>query len=330
MKAAIYYEHGNRDVIRIDDIPVPQIADDEILVEVKACGLNHLDVFCRKGMPDLPIPLPHISGGDIAGVVAKIGSAVTNVKIGDRVMLNPRIFRDGKKYVLGETTWGGLCQYCRTTAESAIPIPEGVTFEQAAALPIAYGTAWRMMVTRGRVQVGEKVLVLGAAGGVGVACVQIAKMAGAEVIAAASSWDKLERLKALGADTLVNYTETPEWHRTVRSLTNGEGVDVVVDYTGADTWVKSLKAVKKGGRILTCGATTGYDPKTDIRYIWTREIEIVGSNGWANEDLVMVLEMVRRGKMEAVIDSVLPLEQTAEGHRILEERRVLGKVLVTP
>lgn len=330
MRAAIYYEHGGRDVIRIEEIPIPQIQEDEVLVEVKACGLNHLDVFCRKGMPDLPIPLPHISGGDISGVVAKVGSAVANVKVGDRVMLNPRIYRKGKKLVLGETTWGGLCQFCMSTAESAIPIPDGVSFEQAASLPIAYGTAWRMMVTRGQVRIGEKVLVLGASGGVGVACVQIAKMAGAEVIAAASTWDKLERLQELGADMLLNYTETPEWHRQVRKITGGEGVDVIVDYTGADTWVKSLKAAKKGGRILTCGATTGYDPKTDIRYIWTRELNIVGSNGWANEDLTMCLEMVRRGKLKAVIDRILPLEETAEGHRLLEERKVFGKVLVRP
>lgn len=330
MKAAIFYEHGGREVIQIKDVPVPTLLDDEILVEVKACGLNHLDIFCRRGMPGLPIPLPHISGGDIAGVVAEVGPKVTTVKPGERVMLNPRIMRDGKKYILGETTWGGLCEYCKAPAEAAIPIPDNVSFRQAAALPIAYGTAWRMLMTRGQIKAGETILVLGASGGVGVACVQIAKQVGCTVIAAASSEEKLQRLKELGADILLNYQEIPEWHRFVREHTGGAGVDLVVDYTGAVTWEKSIKAAKQGGRIVTCGATSGYEAITDLRYVWVRELNIIGSNGWADEDLVTVLDQVAQGKLVAVIDRVLPLTETAEGHRLLEDREVFGKVLIEP
>jgi len=331
MRAIVIHEHGGRDKLILEDVPKPVANPGEIVVAVKAVGLNYLDIFVRRGMPGLHTDLPRITGGDIAGVIDEVGAGVTSVAVGQRVLLDPAVqLPDGRVGALGEDTTGGLAEYISVPASNAIPLPDDVSFNDAAALPIAYGTAWRMLVTRGQIKPGEHVLILGASGGVGTGCVQIAKMKGCVVYAAASTEDKLARLKALGADVLVNYTEQPDFHRYVRSLTDGQGVDVVVNYTGGDTWVKSLKSVKLGGRLLTCGATAGYDPQTDIRFIWRKEMDIRGSDGWQREDLLALVEAVRAGQIKPVIDCVLPLEQTAEGHRLLEDRLVFGKVIITP
>ena len=331
MRAVVIHEHGGRDKLVLEEVPDPAPAPGEILLRVKAVGLNYLDIFVRRGMPGLPIDLPRISGGDIAGKVAALGEGVQSVSVGQRALIDPAItMPDGTMGALGESATGGLSEYFAISADNAIPLPDDVTYEQAAALPIAYGTAWRMLITRGKLQEGESILILGASGGVGTGAVQIAKMLGCEVFAAASSPDKLARLEELGADHAVNYIEHPEFHRYVRSLTDGEGVDVVVNYTGGDSWVRSLKAVKHGGRILTCGATAGFDPPTDIRYIWRREMDILGSDGWRRQDLIDLLDAVRKGSIIPVIGAVLPLEETAEGHRLLEDREIFGKVIITP
>lgn len=331
MRAVVIYEHGGRDKLVLDDVPDPTPSRGEILLRVKAVGLNYLDVFVRRGMPGLPIDLPRISGGDVAGEVAALGEGVQSVEVGQRLLIDPAVkMPDGTLGALGESTTGGLSEYMTVSAENAIPLPHDVSYERAAVLPIAYGTAWRMLRTRGRVRAGESVLVLGASGGVGTGAVQIAKMMGCVVFAAASSENKLQRLKELGADYLVNYAAHPEFHRYVRGLTGGEGVDVVVNYTGGDSWVRSLKSVKRGGRILTCGATAGFDPPTDIRYIWRKEMDIIGSDGWRRQDLIDLLDAVRDGRITPVIGAVLPLDQTAEGHRLLEEREIFGKAIVKP
>lgn len=331
MRAVVIHEHGGRDKLILEDVLDPQPAAGEILVRVKAVGLNYLDIFVRRGMPGLPIDLPRISGGDIAGDVAALGEGVESLSVGQRLLIDPAItMPDGTLGALGESTTGGLAEYIVVPAGNAIPLPDDITYEHAAALPIAYGTAWRMLRTRGKIRAGESILILGASGGVGTGCVQIAKMIGCEVYAAASSCDKLQRLTELGADHLVNYIEHPEFHRYVRSITGGEGVDVVVNYTGGESWVRSLKSLKHGGRILTCGATIGFDPPTDIRYIWRRELDIRGSDGWRRQDLVDLLQAVQEGKIIPIIDRVLPLEQTAEAHRLLEDREVFGKVIITP
>ena len=330
MRAVVIHEHGGRDKLILDDVPDPVPAAGEILLRVKAVGLNYLDIFVRRGMPGLPIDLPRISGGDIAGKVVATGEGVTSVKVGQRLLIDPAITMPDGTGALGESATGGLSEYFAISTDNAIPLPDDVTYEQAAALPIAYGTAWRMLITRGKLQAGESILILGASGGVGTGAVQIAKMLGCEVFAAASSPNKLAQLKKLGADHLVNYIEHPEFHRYIRSLTGGEGVDVVVNYTGGDSWVRSLKAVKHGGRILTCGATAGFDPPTDIRYIWRREMDIRGSDGWRRQDLIDLLDAVRQGSIIPVIGAVLPLKETAEGHRLLEDREIFGKVIITP
>jgi alcohol dehydrogenase len=326
MRAIVIHEHGGRDKLTLEpDWPTPHAGAGGVVVRVHACSLNHLDIFVRRGMPGKRTPLPFISGGDIAGTIAEVGPEVSGVAVGDRVLVDPAIDHGS----IGEDAPGGLAEFARMPAANLIPLPDSISFDQAASLPIAYGTAWRMLRTRGSVRPGEHVLILGAAGGVGTACVQIAKMAGCVVYAAASTDGKLARLRALGADHLINY-RNGDFDREVWRLTNKRGVNVVVDYTGAETWVRSLRSLGKGGRLLTCGATTGYDPKTDIRYIWTRELTIVGSDGWSRSDLLALLDATRAGQIRPVIDRVLPLAQTAEGERLLEEREVFGKIVIHP
>lgn len=325
MRAALIVQHGDRNNVVVGEYPKPELKPGEVLIEVKACGLNHLDIFVRRGIPGRTLELPHISGGDIAGIVAEVADDVTNVKVGDRVLVDPLV--NGQ--ALGEDLRGGLAEYASVPAANCIPLPEGLSFVEAAALPIAYGTAWRMLITRGQLRASETILILGASGGVGTAAVQIAKLAGATVIAAAGSDSKLEKLKELGADYLINYNKEDFSKETWR-ITGKKGADVVVDYTGKETWPKSIRACKKGGRILTCGATTGYEALTDLRYVWVREINILGCNGWERRDLETLLQLVQQGKLKPIIDRVLPLEEIREAHRLIEEREIFGKVIIQP
>jgi alcohol dehydrogenase len=296
------------------------------VVTVKACGLNYLDIFVLQGMPGLPVTMPRIPGGDISGVVHSVGVGVAREWVGRRVLIDPHIKPGG---ALGEHANGGLCERIAIEAENLIRMPDAVTFEQAAALPIAYGTAHRMLITRGKLQAGELVLILGASGGVGTGCVQIAKNLKARVIACASSTEKLRRLKELGADHVIDYTKE-DFSKKAWEISGKQGVDVLVNYTGGDTWVPSLRTLAKHGRLLTCGATAGFDPKTDIRYIWRREANIIGANGWTREDLEALLLEVERGTIKPIIDHVLPLADSADAMRILQDRKVFGKVIVTP
>jgi alcohol dehydrogenase len=326
MRAMVVKAHGGLEQIQPVDWPEPVAGPRQAVVEVKACGLNYLDIFVLRGMPGLPVQMPRIPGGDVAGVVREVGEGVAPGWIGRRVLVDPHLAHGG---ALGEHDHGGFCERLAVGGDKLVPLPDGVTFEQAAALPIAYGTAHRMMIARGQVTAGEKVLILGASGGVGTACVQIAKNAGAEVIACASSAEKLRRLRALGADHLVDYTRE-DFSRRAWEISGKKGVDVVVNYTGGDTWVPSLRALAHHGRLLTCGATAGFDPKTDIRYIWRREVSVVGANGWTRGDLEALVDQVMRGRIVPVIDRVLPLAEAREAMRLLQDREVFGKVIVRP
>ncbi|CAH0120006.1 Crotonyl-CoA carboxylase/reductase [Paenibacillus sp. CECT 9249] len=325
MRAALIVKHGDRSNVVVGQYPKPQLQSGEVLIAVKACGLNHLDIFVRRGIPGRTLELPHISGGDIAGEVVEVAGDVQGVNLGDRVLIDPLI--NGQ--ALGEDLTGGLSEYAKVPAANCIPIPEGISFEEAASLPIAYGTAWRMLITRGQLKASETILILGASGGVGTAAVQIAKLTGATVIAAASSDSKLEQLKGLGADYLINYAKE-DFSKETWNITGKKGADVIVDYTGKETWPKSIKATKVGGRILTCGATTGFEATTDLRYVWVREIAILGSNAWERSDLETLLSLVQEGKLKPIIDRVLPLEEIQEAHRIIEEREIFGKVIIKP
>jgi alcohol dehydrogenase len=335
MKATIIRQHGDISELSYQtDWPMPVAGEGDVIVKVRACALNYHDLFTLKGMPGIKVPMPIIMGIDAAGEIESIGPGVTGWNVGDRVLVDPNDRERGK--LLGEVMDGGLAQYCAVGAHMLVPLPANVGFAEAAALPVAYGTAYRMMMARGRVQAGERVLILGASGGVGTCCVQLAKLAGAHVTVAASSQAKLDRLAAIGADDGINYT-TENFMQVVHARygkprVRGEsgGMDIVVNFTGGDTWVPSLKSLTRGGRMLTCGATAGYDPKTDIRYVWTFELSVLGSNSWERPDLFALLELLDQKKLTPVIDRILPLTETAEAFRILEQREVFGKVVIDP
>jgi alcohol dehydrogenase len=336
MKAVVLREHGEGGLCYERGFPDPVPGAGDVVVRVRAASLNYHDIFTRRGMPGIKIPMPAIMGLDVAGEIAGLGPGVSGWKVGDCVLADPINRVEGG--LTGETVHGGLAEYCRLRAHQLVAIPDGVGFEEAAALPCAYGTARRMMFTNGRVTAGEKVLILGASGGVGVCCVQLAKLAGATVIAAAGSAEKAARLLALGADDTINYTQEDFvqaiYERygkpTRRGAGSERGVDVVVNYTGGDTWTRSLRVLRVGGRLLTCGATAGYDPPEDIRFIWTFELKILGSNGWAREDIVALLDMVQSGRLKAVVDATYPLERAAEALARLENREVFGKLVIVP
>jgi len=334
MKALVLRKHGTLDELQVvSDHPVPQAIEGHVVIRVRASSFNYHDVFTVKGMPGIKVPLPVIPGLDMAGEIAEVGPGVAKWKAGDRVLVNPL---NKKKGLMGEMLDGGMAEYCLVAADQLVAMPQGVRFEDAASLPVAYGTAHRMLITHKTVKQGDKVLVLGASGGVGTGCVILAKLLGAEVIACASSADKMRRLKELGADEVVDYSKT-DWSKWAiekygkpqRRSYDG-GVDVVVNFTGGETWVPSLRCLKRGGKLLVCGATAGYDPKEDLRYVWSFEIEIKGSNSFYDDDLAALMELIQQGKIKPVVDKVLPLEEAAEGLRLIQDREIFGKVVVTP
>jgi alcohol dehydrogenase len=334
MRALVLREHGDLDRLRLEaDHPCPAAGEGEVVIRVGASSFNYHDVFTVRGMPGIKVPLPVVIGLDMAGTVAETGPGVEGWHPGTRVMVNP-IHR--KRGLMGEMLDGGMAEYCVVGADQLIRIPDSVTLEQAASLPVAYGTAHRMIVTHRTVKAGDNVLILGASGGVGTGCVLLCKQLGAHVVAAAGSAEKCERLKAIGADEAINYTEVDFSNWAIERFGKPQrrsyegGVDVLINYTGGDTWGPGLRCVKRGGKILVCGATAGFDPKEDLRFIWTFELQIIGSNSFYNEDFESLLGMIERGEMAPVIDTVLPLERAAEGLALIRDRRVMGKVVVTP
>ncbi|VFR69384.1 putative dehydrogenase [plant metagenome] len=334
MKALVLNAHGGLDQLHVvSDKPVPAIAPGQVVVRVGASSFNYHDVFTVQGMPGIKVPLPVVIGLDLAGTVTEVGEGVTGWQAGDRVLVNPL---NRQKGLMGEMLDGGMAEYTLASAEQLIPLPDNVSFEDAAALPVAYGTAHRMLITHKTVKAGDKVLILGASGGVGTASVVLAKLLGAEVIACASGAEKLARLKALGADHVVDYRETDfsKWaigqYGKPQRRNNEGGVDVVVNFTGGDTWVPSLKCIKRGGTLLVCGATAGHDPKEDLRYVWSFEINVKGSNSFYDEDLRALLGLVSEGRIKPLIDRVVPLEGAAEGLAAIRDRKVIGKIVVTP
>ena len=337
MKAMVLREHGGMEKLVLErDFPDPVIGEGDVLLRVRAASLNYHDVFTRRGMPGIKVPLPAIPGLDVAGEIIALGPGVAGWGKGERVLVDPINRVEGG--LMGETVHGGLAELCRARAHQLIRIPDDVDYVAAAALPCAYGTARRMMLAQGRVAAGEKVLILGASGGVGVCCVQLAKLVGATVIACAGTEAKAARLKALGADHVINYRERDFVEATQalygkparRGPGSKNGVDVVVNYTGGESWTRSMRVLRVGGRLLTCGATAGYDPKEDIRFIWTFELEIKGSNGWAREDIVELLALVREGWLKVPVDGTFPLEDARVALGRIEEREVFGKLVVTP
>jgi len=334
MKALLLRKHGGLEELQVvSDHPVPAAAEGHVVIRVGASSFNYHDVFTVRGMPGIKVPLPVVVGLDMAGEITEVGAGVTGWAIGDRVLVNPL---NKKKGLMGEMLDGGMAQYCLVAADQLVAMPAGVSFEEAAALPVAYGTAHRMLVTHNTVKKGDRVLILGASGGVGTGCVILAKHLGAEVIACTSSPEKMQKLTALGADEVINVKEVDfskwaveKYGKPQRRSYDG-GVDVVINFTGGDTWHPSLRCLKRGGKLLVCGATAGYDPKEDLRYVWSFELNIIGSNSFYDDDLQALMKLIAEGKMRPVIDKVLPLEQAREGLRLIQDREVIGKVVVAP
>lgn len=337
MHAAIFHEFGSPEVIRYEEVPDPPVAPGEVLVEVRAAAMNHLDLWVRKGLID--VPLPHIGGADIAGVVRESpqGSAFTP---GTRVVVNPLLFcgvcrecRRGevslcvRKRLIGEHVNGGFADLVAVPSANLSPIPDHIDFRTAACLPVSYQTAWRAIVTRGNVQPGDDVLVVGASGGTAIAAIQIALLAGARVHAVTSGPEKVERVRALGAEFVYDRDKV-DWSREAFRNNGRRGVDVVVESVGAPTWEKSVRALAPGGRLVTYGATAGHLPELDLRRLFWHQTQLIGTTMASLAEFDAMLRAVREGRLRPVIDSVLPLAEARQAHQRLEAGEQFGKIVM--
>jgi NADPH:quinone reductase-like Zn-dependent oxidoreductase len=342
MKAAAFEQHGGPEVLKYVDAPEPVIRAGDVLVRVHACALNHLDLWVRGGLPNVPIPLPHIPGSDVAGEVAKIGADVTTVKVGQKVVLAPGVTcgkcaaclagidnRCRQFTNLGYMIDGGCAEFVRVPEVNCFPYPENLSFEEASAVPLVFQTAWHMLVTRAELQPGEDVLILGAGSGVGTAAIQIAKFFGARVTTTASTDEKLDKACQLGADHTINH-KTQKIREEVRRITGKRGVDVVFEHVGAATWEDSIASLALAGRLVTCGATTGYDAKIDLRFLFSRQLSLLGSYMGTKDEFRTVLKLVAAGKLKPVIDRTFPLAEIAAAHTYLESGQQFGKVVLKP
>jgi NADPH:quinone reductase-like Zn-dependent oxidoreductase len=343
MKALCFYEHGELDVLRYDDVPAPQPGPGQVLVRVRACALNRLDVFVRQGWAGLKLEMPHWTGADVAGEVAALGEGATGWQVGQRVVVEPGLNTREDEFtrrgehslspgyvILGEQVRGGHAEYVAVPAGSLMPIPEGWDFAQAAAPLLVSLTAWRMLVHRARLRAGESVLVVGAGGGVNSMAIQIAKLAGATVYALTSTEEKMERARQLGADVVLNCRADPEWSKVLYKMTGRRGVDVVVDNVGRATLVQSMRAVARGGRIVIVGNTSGPQAEIDVRFIFTKQISIIGSTMGSHQDFQDVMGLVWAGKLKPVVDRVMPLAEGRAAFAALERGEQFGKVVLVP
>ena len=341
MKAILFHHHGEPSVLHYTDVNEPHLGTTDVLVRVHACGLNHLDLWVRRGLPGILIPLPHIPGSDIAGEVAKIGSEVHTVRVGQKVVLAPgvtcgkcpaclsgndNLCRDYTN--LGYMIDGGCAEYVRCPEVNCLPSPENLDWAHAAAIPLVFQTAWHMLVHRAQLQPGESVLVLAAGSGVGGAAIQIAKFFGAHVIATAGNDEKLVKAKEIGADEVIHHGIMPI-AKEVRRLTHNRGVDVVFEHVGTATWDDSVASLAYAGRLVTCGATTGYDAKLDLRLLFAKQLSLMGSYMGTKSDLHSVMRLVAAGRFRPVIDRLFPLKEAAAAHTYLESNQQFGKVVLT-
>jgi NADPH:quinone reductase-like Zn-dependent oxidoreductase len=342
MKALVVKQHGGIENLEIMDLPKPTIKPDEVLIAPKAVALNQLDLFVRRGSPALKLSLPHIPCSDVSGVIAEVGSAVVGLQVGQRVAVNSGLSCGHCEFcisgedclcpdfkILGEHTWGGAAEFVAVPARNVLPMPDSISFEQAAAASLVFLTSWRALMSRARVRAGEDVLILGAGAGTSTAAIQIAKKAGARVLVTSSSDEKLERAKELGADILVNYKTNPDWDKEVFLKTGKRGVDVVFESVGAQTWLKSIRALRKGGRMVVIGATTGPRPTEEIGYIFWKQIDILGSTMSNQREFREVMKLIFRGELKPIIDSVFTLDQAREAHTRLEKGEQFGKIVMT-
>lgn len=341
MTAMVLREHGGPEVLHLEQLPIPEPGPGEVRVRVHAVALNHLDIWVRKGGPAFKLEYPHRLGSDIVGEIDALGPGARGT-VGARTVVQPglscmrceqclgghdNLCRHYK--ILGENTQGGYAEYVVVPDVNLAPYPERLDYAHAAAGILTFLTAWQMVVHKARVQPGETVLVQGAGSGIGVAAIQIAKLHGARVIATASTAEKLSRARELGADVGIDYT-TVDFVAECKALTQKRGVDVVIEHVGGEVFVKSIRAVRTGGRIVTCGATAGFHPAIDLRHIFFRNVEVLGSTMGSKADLHAVLRHIAAGRLSPVVHETLPLAKAAEAHRILEERRGFGKVVLVP
>src|ERR1022692_3778957 len=342
MKAVRIHQHGGPEVLVSEDLPEPKIKADQILIRVRACALNHLDLFVRGGIPGMKFDMPHVLGSDIAGEVVRVGELCERVKPGWGVLLSPGLScrqcaqcvsgNDNlcRRYTMfGYRLDGGNAEYLAAPEYSAIQIPDDMSFEQAAAVPLVFLTAWHMLMARAHLQPGEDVLVLAASSGVGSAAIQIAKLFHCRVIATAGGEAKLAKARALGADHVIDHYQQ-DISAEVRKITGKRGVDVVVEHVGVATWPKSLESLAPAGRLVTCGATTGFDARLDLRFLFSKQWSLLGSFMGTMGELHQVLKFVFRKQLKPVVDRVYPLAEIAAAHRYLEDKEQFGKVIVTP
>ncbi|PYM25673.1 MAG: alcohol dehydrogenase [Candidatus Rokuibacteriota bacterium] len=343
MKALAFNEFGGPDKLKLQDVPDPKIKPNEVLVRVRACALNHLDIFVREGIPMLKTPLPFWTGCDIAGEIAEVGAGVQGVKTGDRVAVNPNLTCDRCEFcaqgedslcvkygILGEHVPGGLAEYVAVRADNVLSLPAKISFEEAASFVLTNMTAWRMVVTQGQVRPGQDVLVIGVGGGVSSTAVQIARLCGARVIVTSSDDAKLEKAKALGAEVGINYKKNPAWAKDVFEATGKRGVDVVIENVGAATWKDSIRSLKGGGRLVTCGATSGPVGETLIPLVFWKQVHIIGSTMANRKEFHDVMGQLFAGRLKAIIDEVVPLKDGAAAQQRLAEGKQFGKIVLTP
>ncbi len=340
MKAIVFHKPGGVENLKYEDVEVPKLSSRDVLVKVKACAMNHLDLWVREGLHKLSFP--HILGSDISGVIEECGSEVKDLKKGTKVLVAPGLScrvceaclkgQDNfcpKYTILGKTVWGGYAEYVKVPRVNIFPLPKNLKFEEAAAMPLTFLTSWQMLVERGKVKMGDTVLVLAAGSGVGVAAIQIAKLLGATVIATASSEVKLKKATDLGADFAINYSKK-DFLEEVKKITNGKGVDIVFEHTGAQTWEKSILCAKWGGTIVTCGATSGHEGKTDLRHVYYRQLSILGSTMGSQGDLYEIIRWCEAGKLKPVVDVILPLDEAKKGHERMASQDQFGKIVLVP
>jgi NADPH:quinone reductase-like Zn-dependent oxidoreductase len=326
VKAVRIHEDGGPDVLRYEDVPDPEPGPNEVLVSLRAAGLNHLDIWVRKGLPS--VPKPRILGADGAGIVASLGNGVQGFELGDRVVLNPGIPHDGRITVVGEHTDGTYCELKSIPAAQLYALDERLTFEEGAAFPLTFETAYRMLVTKARLAEGESVLIWGIGGGVALAALEICRALGARTIVTSSSAEKLERARALGADAAVNHADE-DVVQAVKDATAGKGADVVVETVGEATWERSLAAASQDGRVVVCGATSGHSPPARLYRLWWKQLVVYGSTMGLPSDFEGAYELVRTGRARVHVDTVFPLSEAAKAHERLESGAQFGKIVLS-
>lgn len=340
MQAMVFDQHGGPEVLQYRELPTPRPAHGEVLVKIAACGLNHLDLWTREGL-GTPIPMPHILGCEPVGTIAELGPGVTGCTVGDLVVCVPGTSCGNcpaclsgndslcpAYQIFGFQRQGGYAEYCVCPAKDAIPVSNTLKPEEWAAIPLVFLTAWHMLVTRAVLQAGETVLVHGAGSGIGSAAIQIAKLMGCRVITTAGSAEKLAKAQQLGADCGINYTTDKEFHRTVKKYNNGRGVDVVFEHIGQSTWTESLASMAPGGRLVFCGATSGPTVTMDLRFVFVRQLSILGSYMGNTHELLKVLALVEEGKLRPVLDSTFPLQDARTAHERMTARNLFGKLVL--